>query len=130
LAFACGIGVDYGIYSYSVVAAGLRKGMSLEDAYYQKMRSTGKATLFTGVGLASGVALWLFSELQFQRDMGVLLVFGFTTNMIGAIVALPALAYFFGREELRHAGQDLTMGADEALLAEPPLPPLDSPATT
>src|SRR3546814_7578849 len=54
LAFACGIGVDYGIYSYTVVAAGLRKGLSLEEAYYQKMRSTGKATLITGIGLSVG----------------------------------------------------------------------------
>lgn len=112
LAFACGIGVDYGIYSYSVVAAGLRKGMSLEDAYYQKMRSTGKATLFTGVGMAAGVLMWIFSELQFQRDMGLLLLFGFTTNMIGAIVALPALAHFLGKEEYRHKDKDLMGGAE------------------
>lgn len=115
LAFACGIGVDYGIYSYTVIAAGLRKGMSLEEAYYQKMRSTGKATLFTGVGLASGVSLWMFSKLQFQADMGLLLVFGFTANMIGAIVVLPALAHFLSKEELKHAGQDLTAGADDAI---------------
>jgi uncharacterized protein len=115
LAFACGIGVDYGIYSYSVVAQGLRRGLSLEEAYYQKMRSTGKATLFTGVGLATGVMMWLFSDLQFQRDMGVLLIFGFTANMIGAIVVLPALAHFFSKEELRHADKDLTAGADDAL---------------
>jgi predicted RND superfamily exporter protein len=115
LAFACGVGVDYGIYSYSVIAAGLRRGLSLEEAYYQKMRSTGKATLFTGVGLATGVAMWMFSELQFQRDMGVLLVFGFTANMIGAIVVLPALAHFLSKEELKHAGSDLMAGADEAL---------------
>lgn len=115
LAFACGIGVDYGIYSYSVIADGLRRGLTLEDAYYQKMRSTGKATLFTGVGLASGVMMWLFSKLQFQVDMGILLVFGFTANMIGAIVVLPALAHFLGKEELRHRGQDLTAGAEAAL---------------
>ncbi len=115
LAFACGVGVDYGIYSYSVIAAGLRNGMSLEEAYYQKMRSTGKATLFTGLGLATGVALWIFSKLQFQKDMGILLVFGFTTNMIGAIVVLPALAHFLSKEELKHAGKDLTAGANDAL---------------
>lgn len=115
LAFACGVGVDYGIYSYSVIAAGLRNGMSLEEAYYQKMRSTGKATLFTGLGLATGVALWIFSGLQFQKDMGILLVFGFTANMIGAIVILPALAHFFSKEELKHAGKDLTAGANDAL---------------
>lgn len=115
LAFACGVGVDYGIYSYSVIAAGLRKGMTLEEAYYQKMRSTGKATLFTGLGLATGVALWIFSKLQFQKDMGILLVFGFTTNMVGAIVVLPALAHFLSKEELKHVGKDLTAGADDAL---------------
>jgi predicted RND superfamily exporter protein len=115
LAFACGIGVDYGIYSYTVVAAGLRNGQSLEEAYYQKMRSTGKATLFTGIGLAAGVSMWLFSELQFQRDMGALLIFGFLANMIGAIVVLPAIAHFVSGEERKHAGKDLTGGADSAL---------------
>jgi predicted RND superfamily exporter protein len=115
LAFACGIGVDYGIYSYTVVAEGLRRGLTLEDAYYQKMRSTGKATLFTGLGLASGVALWMFSELQFQRDMGLLLVFGFFTNMLGAIIVLPALAHFLSGEELKHRGEDLTAGADTVI---------------
>jgi len=115
LAFACGVGVDYGIYSYTVVAEGLRRGLSLEDAYYQKMRSTGKATLFTGVGMAAGVALWMFSDLQFQRDMGALLLFGFFTNMLGAIIVLPALAHFLSKEELRHKGEDLTAGADIVL---------------
>ena len=120
LAFACGIGVDYGIYSYTVVAEGLRRGLSLEEAYYQKMRSTGKATLFTGIGLASGVALWLFSGLQFQRDMGVLLVFGFFTNMLGAIIVLPALAHFFSKEELKHRGKDLTADAASAMSEKGP----------
>ena len=114
LAFACGIGVDYGIYSYSVVASGMRRGLTLREAYYQKMRSTGKATLFTGIGLASGVAMWIFSDLQFQRDMGILLVFGFTVNMIGAIVILPAMAHFFAKEEYKHKDKDLTIGAEDA----------------
>lgn len=115
LALATGIGVDYGIYSYSVIAAGLRRGLSLEEAYFQKMRTTGKATLFTGAGLSIGVAMWTFSELQFQRDMGVLLVFAFIANMIGAIVVIPALAHFLGHEERRHANRDLTAGADDAV---------------
>lgn len=123
LALATGIGVDYGIYSYTVIAAGLRNGQTLEQAYYQKMRTTGKATLFTGVGLASGVALWMFSELQFQRDMGILLVFAFTANMVGAIVVLPALAHFLGHEETKHADQDLTVGAEDALRSPDGGPP-------
>src|SRR3546814_20838745 len=79
------------------------------------MRSTGKATLFTGIGLSVGVALWIFSGLQFQRDMGVLLVFGFFVNMIGAIVVLPALAHFLSKAELRHRDRDPSAGAEEAM---------------
>ena len=48
----------------------------------------------TGLCLAGGVAAWLFSDLQFQRDMGKLLVFMFTANMFGAILILPAIASF------------------------------------
>jgi uncharacterized protein len=121
LAFACGVGVDYGIYSYTVVAEGLRRGLTLEDAYYQKMRSTGKATLFTGFGMAAGVALWMFSNLQFQRDMGALLLFGFFTNMLGAIIVLPALAHFLSKEELKHKGEDLTAGADTVIHEKGPV---------
>ena len=112
LALATGIGVDYGVYSYSVITSGLRRGLTLTEAYYQKMRTTGKATLFTGAGLGTGVALWMFSELQFQRDMGIILVFAFTANMVGAIVVLPALAHFLAHEERKHADDDLSAGAD------------------
>ena len=33
----------------------------------------------------------MFSTLQFQADMGILLAFIFLANMVGAIVILPAL---------------------------------------
>lgn len=112
IALAVGIGVDYGIYIYATLAAGLRAGLSLEEAYYQTLRKTGKAVVFTGVALGLGVATWLFSKLQFQADMGLMLVYMFTANMFGAILVLPALAHFFAGEETRHRGQDITSGAD------------------
>ncbi|MHA7834427.1 MAG: efflux RND transporter permease subunit [Algiphilus sp.] len=114
IALAVGIGVDYGIYIYAQLADGLRRGLSLEEAYYQTLRKTGKAVVFTGVALGLGVSTWLFSKLQFQADMGIMLVYMFTANMFGAILVLPALARFFSKEELKHAGQDLMAGASEA----------------
>ncbi|MBT8064877.1 MAG: hypothetical protein KJN94_07640, partial [Gammaproteobacteria bacterium] len=39
----------------------------------------------------AGVGTWMFSTLQFQADMGILLSFIFLANMVGAIVLLPAL---------------------------------------
>ena len=103
LALATGIGVDYGIYIYSTLAEGLRNGKPLEEAYFDTLRQTGKAVLFTGLALGVSVITWLWSKLQFQADMGVILVFAFTANMFGAILLLPALARFLSKEELKHA---------------------------
>lgn len=94
IALGVGIGVDYGIYIYGKLEEFLGKGMGLTEAYYQTLRSTGKAVVFTGVTLAIGVATWAFSPIKFQADMGMLLTFMFLWNMLGAVVFLPALAVF------------------------------------
>ena len=94
VALAVGIGVDYGIYIYATLEEGVNRGLSFEQALRETLRSTGKAVVFTGVALGLSVATWLWSELQFQADMGILLVFMFTANMFGAILLLPAIARF------------------------------------
>ncbi|PKM05474.1 MAG: RND transporter [Gammaproteobacteria bacterium HGW-Gammaproteobacteria-6] len=94
IALGVGVGVDYGIYVYSRLESFLRAGMPLQEAYYETLRSTGKAVLFTGLCLAIGVATWVFSAIKFQADMGLMLTFMFLVNMIGALLLLPALARF------------------------------------
>ena len=37
----------------------------------------------------------MFSPLQFQADIGIMLTFMFFVNMLGAIILLPALAAWF-----------------------------------
>ncbi|MGK7294616.1 MAG: efflux RND transporter permease subunit, partial [Candidatus Wenzhouxiangella sp. M2_3B_020] len=92
VALGVGIGVDYGIYIFSRLREYLQEGATLDEAYLRTLRLTGRAVLFTAVTLAVGVGTWLFSELKFQADMGMLLSFMFIFNMIGAILLLPALA--------------------------------------
>jgi predicted RND superfamily exporter protein len=94
VALAVGIGVDYGIYVYATLADACASGFGLREGYLKTLKMTGKAVVFTGITLGIGVATWLFSGLQFQRDMGKLLVFMFTANMFGAILILPAIARF------------------------------------
>jgi predicted RND superfamily exporter protein len=94
VALAVGIGVDYGIYVYSETAAALNEGRSLKEAFRFTLGRTGKAVVFIGISLGLSVATWLMSELQFQIDMGIMLIFMFTANMFGAIMILPALARF------------------------------------
>ncbi|MGQ0618629.1 MAG: efflux RND transporter permease subunit [Panacagrimonas sp.] len=98
VALAVGIGVDYGIYIYATMADALAGGFKMQESYYKTLKMTGKAVVFTGITLGFGVATWLWSGLQFQRDMGALLVFMFTGNMFGAILILPAIASFILKE--------------------------------
>lgn len=94
IALGVGIGVDYGIYVYSRLETCLKAGQSLRDAYMNTLKSTGKAVSFTGLTLAIGVGTWYFSDIQYQKDMGFLLLFMFLWNMVGALWLLPSLACF------------------------------------
>ena len=99
IALGVGIGVDYGIYIYSRLEQMLVAGKSMQEAFFQTLRSTGKAVSFTGVTLAIGVATWILSPIKFQADMGVLLTFMFLWNMLGSLILLPALASFILRPD-------------------------------
>jgi predicted RND superfamily exporter protein len=93
-ALGVGIGVDYALYVLSIMLKHLRQGATLSDAYYQTLLFTGRVVILTGITLATGVITWIFAPIKFQADMGVLLSFMFIWNMLGAMILLPALAYF------------------------------------
>lgn len=94
-AFAAGIGVDYGIYIYSVLEeCVMERKMSLRRAYEQTLHQTGKAVIVTALALAASVCTWLLSGLQFQVDMGILLTIMFLANAAAAVLLLPAFAAF------------------------------------
>ncbi|MDJ0957288.1 MAG: MMPL family transporter [Arenicellales bacterium] len=92
VALGVGIGVDYGIYIFNRFQGLLKQGLGIDEAYNTTLEMTGFGVIFTGGALAMGVATWIFSPLQFQADMGILLTFMFLMNMLGAIFLLPALA--------------------------------------
>jgi len=92
VALGVGIGVDYGIYLFAQLHGALRAGRDFEATMFAALKDTGTAIVFTGLTLAIGVSTWIFSDLKFQADMGLLLTFMFLVNMLGAIVLLPALA--------------------------------------
>lgn len=117
-ALGVGIGVDYGIYIFSRFQYFLNQGMSIRRAYMMTLRVTGNAVVFTGITLAIGVFTWVFSPLQFQADMGILLTFMFLVNMFGAILLLPALATWllpgkYQQDRPDEAGPDYAAGLPE-----------------
>lgn len=101
VALGVGIGVDYGIYIFARLQSSLQSGDYFEDAMFVAFKETGSAVVFTGLTLAIGVGTWLFSDLKFQADMGLLLMFMFLVNMVGAILVLPSMARWFFRHHTR-----------------------------
>jgi predicted RND superfamily exporter protein len=101
LALGVGIGVDYAIYIFARMRESMRQGRSLTDSYFIALKTTGIAIFYTALTLAVGVGMWVFSDLKFQADMGVLLTFMFVVNMIAAIVFLPALCRWLLRPRER-----------------------------
>jgi predicted RND superfamily exporter protein len=91
VALGVGIGVDYGIYIFARMREAMLQGKTLSESYFIALKTTGIAIFYTALTLAVGVAMWMFSVLKFQADMGILLTFMFIVNMIAAIVFLPAL---------------------------------------
>ncbi len=91
VALGVGIGVDYGIYIFARMRESLLAGKPLTEAYFASLKTTGIAILYTALTLAVGVFTWVFSDLKFQADMGVMLTFMFVVNMLAAIIFLPAL---------------------------------------
>ncbi len=91
VALGVGIGVDYGIYIFARMAEAMKQGKTVSESYFIALKTTGIAIFYTALTLAVGVAMWMFSTLKFQADMGVMLTFMFVLNMIAAIVFLPAL---------------------------------------
>jgi predicted RND superfamily exporter protein len=111
VALGAGIGVDYGIYLWSRMSQYLRAGDSVRDAFEKTMRVTGASIIFTGITLAIGVVTWVFSPLQFQADIGIMLTFMFFVNMLGAIILLPALAAWLVKVKVKGSGTASPTGA-------------------
>jgi predicted RND superfamily exporter protein len=124
VALGAGIGVDYGIYLWSRMQEYLRSGQDVGEAFRNTMRVTGASIIFTGITLAIGVVTWVFSPLQFQADIGIMLTFMFFVNMLGAIILLPALAAW-----LVKPAQPVPPATTEAVPppAEPDSPVPDNP---
>lgn len=118
IALGVGIGVDYALYVMSIVLARMREGDTLSEAYYRALLFTGKVVMLTGVTLAIGVGTWALSPIKFQADMGILLAFMFVLNMIGALILLPALAYFLLPRHERGQARDFSL-ANKNLTSDP-----------
>lgn len=88
---AIGIGVDYGVYLLSRMAEEYRDVGDLNQAITAAIDTSGNAIVLTGVIIISGVFFWVFSDIKFQSEMGVLLSIVTFFHLLGALILLPAM---------------------------------------
>jgi len=97
ISLGIGFGEDYGIYIVSrAIEEYRRRGdRDLNCALVDAVTTAGKAVLFTAFLISAGIALWSFSPLRFQAEMGSQLLIILTMNMLGGLFLLPALSALF-----------------------------------
>ena len=97
-------GAKKGLLSVMVTAF-LSKTGNFKDALLNTLPTTGKTILFTSATLTLGVITWLFSQLRFQANMGLLLGFLFMLCMLTMLTVAPSLTavirpkFIFGQGE-------------------------------
>jgi len=98
-----GVGIDYGIYLLSRICEEYQhSGEFSPKTSEAAILTTGKAIFFTATSMIFGVIVWyVLSHLRFQAEMGLLLAIIMLVNMMGALILIPALVYFFKPKFLR-----------------------------
>lgn len=94
-AIAVGIGIDYGIYLLSRVSEEYAVTRDYTESNYRAIETTGRAIIFTATTLIAGVIFWLFVDIKFQAEMGLLLGLLMLLNMVNALVFIPTLVNIF-----------------------------------
>ncbi len=90
-AIAVGIGIDYGIYLLSRIAEEYSVTGDYASSNRIALETTGKAIIFTATTLVAGVIFWVFLDLKFQAEMGLLLGLLMLLNMVAALTIIPSL---------------------------------------
>jgi predicted RND superfamily exporter protein len=90
-----GLGIDYGIYTMAAIRDEVMRGKDLEDAIQTAIRTTGAAVLNTLFVMVGGLAVWMFSPIDFHTRMAQLLIFLMITNAITGVMILPSFVAAF-----------------------------------
>jgi predicted RND superfamily exporter protein len=96
LAVGIGIGSTFVFYLWDRLRQGLAQGADLADAWQQTLRQAGGAVVCMALTLALGAAVWRFSALTLQAEMGRLLTFLLLVHGLLALTLPPALAALLG----------------------------------
>ncbi len=84
-----GFGIDYGVYLVSRAVEEYRG--DIKEAMRIGIATAGKAVTFTAFTLSLGAACWMFSNIRFCSEMGLLLALWMMISFLGSCTLVPAI---------------------------------------
>jgi predicted RND superfamily exporter protein len=90
-----GFGIDYALYIVSRIIEEIRIKHDLQEATKQALCTSGKSVTFTAVTMIMSTALWTFSRIRFDAEMGGLLAIWMGISYVGSQTLLPVLILVF-----------------------------------
>lgn len=94
-AIALGLAIDDTIHFLSRFRLELRKDGNYPAAIERTLTSAGKPIVITSVILTLGFLIFLFSDFQYTRNLGMLISFTMSSALLGDLLVLPALLLVF-----------------------------------
>jgi predicted RND superfamily exporter protein len=90
-----GFGIDYALYIVSRIIEEARVKGDLFEATKEALCTSGKSVTFTAITMIMSTALWTFSNIRFDAEMGGLLAIWMGISYVGSQTLLPVLILVF-----------------------------------
>ncbi len=95
-AIALGIGIDYSIHLMSRFRDVAGRGMSVNEAIVEAMRTTGRAILFNALVVVAGFLVLGFSKSPSNVTFGLMIAANMAVSCAAALTLLPAVLAVMG----------------------------------
>ncbi len=110
-----GVGVDYGLFVISRHRAGVKAGMSYEDAIVQAVNTSGRTVLFAGTTVCIALLGQIALGVSFLNGMSIASALAVAMTMFASLTFLPAFLGVLGSKTLsRRERKTLAAGVHES----------------
>ena len=103
-----GFGIDYALYIVSRAVEEFKGDVN--EAVRLGLATSGKAVTFTAVTLVTATLLWVFSNIRFCSEMGLLLALWMGISFLGSCTFVPALLVLWKPKFFLRAAQEGIIG--------------------
>jgi hypothetical protein len=94
-ALGIGLGVDYALYICDRMKMEFDSGKSVLESINLSLHCAGRGVLVTAFVLIASIAVWSYSSLRFQAEMGMLIAIWLAVSAFSALFLMPSMAYIF-----------------------------------